>query len=281
MLVSLAFIAMLTPLLGPVLWGTAVTLLFYPVHLALGRRTRLPANAVAGISLAVIVLTAVVPTLLVATLITTEASAVLGQLNVESLELATVANRLRAVLPDWIGGLLGPAGQIEPQQVQVWAAGTLNAALRSLIASAPGLGQLAFGYLVDLAVMLYLTFFLLRDGVGIARIVEQSLPLEAHIRLTLRHELVSVVRATLKSSLAIAVLQGTLGGIVFYLLDIRAPVLWGTAMGFMSLLPTIGTGVVWVPVALYLLATGAVWQGLTLAFCGLFVIGTVDNFVRP
>lgn len=129
--------------------------------------------------------------------------------------------------------------------------------------------------------MLYLTYFLLRDGAEIARIVEQSLPLAPDVRRTLMGELGSVVRATLKSSFAIAVLQGMLGGIVFYLLGIRAPVLWGPAMGFMSLLPTVGTGVVWVPVALYLLATGSVWQGLTLAFCGLFVIGTVDNSIRP
>jgi len=58
-------------------------------------------------------------------------------------------------------------------------------------------------------------------------------------------------------------------------------VLWGVAMGFFSLLPAVGTGIIWLPVAIYLLVTGAVWKGMVLIFCGLFVIGTIDNILRP
>ena len=68
---------------------------------------------------------------------------------------------------------------------------------------------------------------------------------------------------------------------MFWGLGIEGALLWAVVMAFMSLLPAIGTGIVWVPVAIYLLATGAIWQGLVLVFCGLFVIGMVDNLLRP
>jgi predicted PurR-regulated permease PerM len=79
----------------------------------------------------------------------------------------------------------------------------------------------------------------------------------------------------------VAVIQGAIGGIVFWILGIHSALLWGVLMAFLSLLPAIGTGIVWVPVAVYLLVTGAVWEGIILILCGLFIIGLVDNLLRP
>ena len=78
-----------------------------------------------------------------------------------------------------------------------------------------------------------------------------------------------------------AIVQGAIGGVVFWALGIHAALLWGVLMGFLSLLPAVGTGLIWVPVAVYLLVTGAIWQGIVLVLCGLFVIGMVDNVLRP
>ena len=78
-----------------------------------------------------------------------------------------------------------------------------------------------------------------------------------------------------------ALLQGALGGLIFWFLGIGAPLLWGVVMAFLSLLPAIGAALVWMPVAVYLLATGAVWQGVVLILYGMLVIGLVDNFLRP
>jgi len=79
----------------------------------------------------------------------------------------------------------------------------------------------------------------------------------------------------------VAVLQGTLGGIIFWVLGIYAPVLWAVVMAFLSLVPAVGTASVWLPVAIYLLATGSVWQGVVLFGYGVLVISLVDNFLRP
>jgi predicted PurR-regulated permease PerM len=84
-----------------------------------------------------------------------------------------------------------------------------------------------------------------------------------------------------KGTILVAIVQGALGGLIFWLLGIHAPVLWGVVMAFLSLVPAVGAAVVWLPVALYLLATGAVWQGVVLIAFGAGVIGLVDNLLRP
>jgi predicted PurR-regulated permease PerM len=75
--------------------------------------------------------------------------------------------------------------------------------------------------------------------------------------------------------------QGVIGGVTFWILGVEAPLLWGLLMAFFSLVPAVGSAIIWVPVAVYLLVTGQVWQGAVLAFTGVFVIGLVDNLLRP
>ena len=111
--------------------------------------------------------------------------------------------------------------------------------------------------------------------------IEQMIPLEEEKREILMERFLVVIRATIKGSLIIAIIQGGLGGLVFWALDIRGALLWALLMGVSSLIPAIGTGFVWVPVALFLLVTGNIWQGIVLILCGVFVISMVDNLVRP
>jgi predicted PurR-regulated permease PerM len=85
----------------------------------------------------------------------------------------------------------------------------------------------------------------------------------------------------IKGNILVAALQGALGGIIFWLLGIHAPVLWGVVMALLSLLPAVGAALVWLPVAIYFLATGSVWQGVLLIGYGALVISLVDNFLRP
>src|SRR5690606_2732840 len=90
-----------------------------------------------------------------------------------------------------------------------------------------------------------------------------------------------VIRATVKGNIAVAAAQGALGGVIFYVLGIQGPVLWGVVMAFLSLLPAIGAGLIWVPVAVYFLITGDTSQGVALILYGVLVIGMVGNVLRP
>ena len=79
----------------------------------------------------------------------------------------------------------------------------------------------------------------------------------------------------------VAIVQGALGGLAFWALGVGPALLWAVVMGFLSLLPAVGTALVWLPVALYLFAIGATWQAIALIAFGVFVIGLVDNVLRP
>ncbi|HEY1228955.1 MAG TPA: AI-2E family transporter, partial [Ramlibacter sp.] len=144
-----------------------------------------------------------------------------------------------------------------------------------------GFGQNTLNFVVSFFIMLYVLFFVLRDGNALSAQVERSIPLhreQAHDLLT---TFAAVVRATVKGNVVVALNQGALGGIAFWRLDVPGAVLWGAFMALLSLLPAIGAAIVWGPVALYKLFTGDIVGGLGLAIWGTLVIGLVDNVVRP
>jgi predicted PurR-regulated permease PerM len=142
-------------------------------------------------------------------------------------------------------------------------------------------GQGTFEFLVSFGIMLYLLFFFLREGAEVARKVRQAVPLPEQQKRRLQLKFNRVVRATVKGNLLVAITQGALGGFIFWVLDIPSALLWAVLMAFLSLLPAVGAGIVWAPVAAYFLLTGATWQGMVLTAFGVLVIGLVDNLLRP
>ncbi|MGH7462072.1 MAG: AI-2E family transporter, partial [Longimicrobiales bacterium] len=143
------------------------------------------------------------------------------------------------------------------------------------------IGQNTLQFAIGFGIMLYLVFFLLRDGTILSRRIRVAVPLDdAHARRLLSR-FTTVIRATVKGNVAVAAAQGFLGGVAFMMLGINGVLLWGTLMAFLSLLPAIGAALVWGPVAVYFLLAGPFWKGIVLLIFGTLVIGVVDNVVRP
>src|SRR5262249_33621475 len=136
-------------------------------------------------------------------------------------------------------------------------------------------------FFVELGVMLYLMFFLLRDGQQIGRKIRNALPLPDEQKSRLVHEFMTTSRATVVTNVVVAALQGALGGLIFALLGLEGALVSGVLMAFFSLLPALGAAIVWIPVAVYLLATGSIWRAVALVVFGLVVIGLIDNLLRP
>lgn len=280
-LVSAGFLLIVLPFAGAILWAVIASISFYPMCRRLTELPGLRPSGAALLTLAAIFGIIVVPSLLLGVALIGEVGAVAERIRSGQIDIYAAIQRFQAGQPHWLVRALGLEGVTDLRQAELWIADGLAGALRSLATGALGLGQRAFGLLIGIGVTLYLSFFFLRDGPRIAPAIEPAIPLPPNIRRTLLERFVSIVHATVKGSLMVAVLQGVVGGTVFWALGLHAPLLWGTAMGVMSLLPAIGTGIVWMPVAIFLLATGAVWQGMALALCGIFVISMVDNLVRP
>ena len=150
-----------------------------------------------------------------------------------------------------------------------------------LATQALNIGQNTFDFIVDLGIVLYLLFFLVRDGDELSKRIKDAFPLKAEQQRDLLSKFTTVIRATVKGNIVVAIVQGALGGLIFWVLDVHAAVLWAVLMAFLSLLPAVGAALVWLPVAIYFLVTGAIWQGIVLIGYGVLVIGLVDNILRP
>ena len=281
LLVTLAFAWLTLPFFGAILWGVVAAILFSPVYrrilIQLGGRRNLAASIAVLLILAVVIL----PAIAVATALVNEAADIYERLRSGDINVGQILANFQRELPGWARSILVRAEINDLESLQETLGAGVSDGLQRLASQALGVGQGALRFLASLGVMLYLTFFLLRDGTRIGHAIARAVPLRAELRAELVRHFTVVVRATMKGSVVIALIQGMLGGIIFWLLGIEGALLWGLLMGFFSLVPAVGTGIVWVPVAIYLFITGAMWQAAVLVGCGLFVIGLIDNILRP
>ena len=279
--VTLAFGWILMPFFGAVLWGVALAILFTPLYKRLGqsmsRRRNLAALATLGICLVIVIL----PLSLVGVSLVQEIALVAQKIRSGQINYAAYFQQVLDALPRWVLNLLNRFNLVD---VAAWqdriSAGAAQGS--QVIASrALTIGQNTFDFLVSFFVMLYLLYFLLRDGAELSKTVREALPMARPHTHYLLNKFTTVIRATVKGNVVVAMVQGGLGGLAFWVLGVQGALLWGVLMAFLSLLPAIGSALVWGPVAIYFLATGAIWQGVALiAFCVL-VIGTIDNVLRP
>ena len=137
------------------------------------------------------------------------------------------------------------------------------------------------GMVGSLFVTLFALFFLMRDGERVVALIRRILPFPEKERERLMTETQDLVIASVGAGLAVAAVQGTIGGVTFWALGLPAPVAWGVAIGICSLIPVVGATLVWVPVALWWLLSGAVMKAVILTGIGAGVIGMVDNILRP
>lgn len=278
---TLAFLWLVAPFSGAILWAVIAAVLFEPLNARVLRAMPRRPGSAAFTTLLVIVLVVVVPAMALAAALVREATAFYARIRTGDIDLGRLFVEAQAHLPHWARNWLADIGLGDVGGLRAKLSQGFANSFQSVAEQVLNIGQGTFGFFVALGVMLYLTFFLLRDGHALAARIERAIPLLPGQRAVLVAKFVTVVRATIKGSLIVAILQGATGGLVFWAIGIPGALLWGVAMGVFSLFPAIGTGLIWVPVTLYLFATGAIWQAVVLFLCGFFVIGSVDNIARP
>ena len=278
---ALALCWILLPFYGAIMWALIIAMLFAPVYRLLLPRVKQRRNAAAGLVMLLVLVAVVLPFALVTASLGREASVVYQRIESGDWNPALYLRGLFDALPTWATALLERAGVAGFDNLQRQVTAALARGSQLIATQAFGIGIDTFGFVASLGVALYLAFFLVRDGDQLARIVEISLPVPPQFKRELVAKFMAVVRATVKGSLFIVCIQGLLGGIAFWYLDVRGALLWAVVMAFLSLLPTIGAALVWMPVAAFFFITGHPWQGLALVAYGIFVIGLADNLLRP
>lgn len=267
------FFRILTPFFAPLGWAAVLAIFVYPWHERLVPRY---GNArAAALSTLVVTLLIAGPGLVILMAFVQESRAALSAVDRDAF-----AGQLVLLEQGW-------------NRIRTFIPGAQTIDLRSLIDEAISrtggfLAARVGGLLADIVVLLFALFvtlfalfFFLRDADTIMQEVRRSLPFEELRRERIIRQTRDLVYASIAVGLVIASLQGFAGGLVFALLGLGAPVFWGVMMGFLALLPFVGTWVVWVPAAIWLLATGDLVKGTVLAVVGVTIVGSIDNLVRP
>lgn len=279
--VSIAFCFVLWPFFGAVFWGAILAIIFTPPNNWLTRRMGGRRNLAALTTLTLCLLIVVLPLIFVTGALMQEISMVYQQIKSGQINFGSYFQQAVHALPPSIGRVLERFGLSDIADLQRKLTAGAAQASQLIATQALSIGQNTFQFVISFGVMLYLLFFLLRDGPEISRRIVHAIPLSEPHKLHLLRKFTTVARATVKGNIAVAAVQGALGGLIFWFLGIQGSLLWGVLMAFLSLLPAIGAALIWGPVAIYFLLTGDVGKGsILIGFC-VVVIGAVDNVLRP
>ena len=262
------------PFLVPLAWSAVLAIFFYPLHEKVLRQLK-PTRAALVSTLAVTFLL-IVPALLVLFYTSKQAIDAAGKAQVL---LQAPDKALPMHMLDWLKSQLPESLQDVDLSDQLKQGA--ETAARFLAARLGGLVRNLFTFFLDLFVVIFALFFMFRDGDEVVRAIKHLLPFDRSIQEDMVHESQELIFASVAVGLLIAAIQGALGGLAFSLVGVGAGIFWGVLMGFFSLLPVVGSALIWVPAALWLAFTGHIGKGLMiLAICG-GVSTVADNLVRP
>ena len=276
---TLAFLGLIWNFLLALFWAAVLATLFYPLRERLTHTLGGRPSPAAALAVLVVVLVVVLPLLGVGLAVGRESVQLYERLQSGEIDVQALVERFEELLPVATGYL--DRWGVETERLQQNLSGAAVSVSQFVAGRAVALGQGALQFVVQLFVMLYVLFFFLRDGEGLVDALIRALPLGDVRERRLLSRFAEVSRATLKGTLVVGFVQGALGGLLFWMLGIGAPVFWGAVMTVLSLLPAVGAAIVWVPAAVILLVQGAVARGLVLVAGGILLVGLADNVLRP
>jgi predicted PurR-regulated permease PerM len=278
---TLLFGLIIWPFFGAICWAVFIAIVFWPMHRRLLLGSRGHANMAACASLTVVLLIVILPLALMVASVTQEASTLIGKMRSGEIQIGVYFQRALDVLPGWARAVLDRLGIGDLKLLQEKLLTGLGDSGQALTSRAFSIGQGTLDFAIGFFVMLYVLYFLLRDGERLSGEVGRRIPLRQEHTQRLLTQFATVVRATVKGNIVVALIQGALGGVAFLVLGVPGPMLWGAVMALFSLLPAVGAVLVWAPVAAYFFFTGELVKGVGLTLWGVLVIGLIDNFLRP
>lgn len=280
-IITAALLIVVLPFASPILWAVLAAIMFQPLyHRILGWIPNHPGRATA-LTMIVITVAVLIPGFLIGSIVVEQAIEVFLAFREGRIDVAAWFMQIHDALPLQMQRPLDNAGFANFDAMIASAQDLARDSTGVIARSALAIGGGALGFVLAFGVGLYVTFFLLRDGTLIGKAIIDTLPMKRSIAQKLADKFLQVVRATIKGSVVVGLVQGALGAITFAIVGIPSALLFGLLMAIFSLLPALGPAIVWVPVAVYLLATGAVWEGLVVIGSGVLVIGLADNLLRP
>ena len=268
------------PFAGPIVSAGAMAILAYPAHVQLLRRVAGRENLAASISLLLIIAVVVIP-----------AAWILVTMSQELGSAYTMLKSKSAADGGWTEWIIHAGSRpltyfgIEPAAADEQVRGFLTERIASisgaLLRVIQGIVSNVASFFFNAVIVLFVLFFLLRDGDELLAKARAFLPLQRAVFDRLIGEVGQSVLANVYGIGAVALVQGSLTGLLFFFVGVHSPVLWGVIAGFCSMIPIIGPPAVWGPVAISFALSGSYGKAAIVAAVGAGVIGTADNILRP
>ena len=259
------------PFLPAIIWALVIAIVLHPVHLSLEELFG-SGNAAALLSVIFAAVAVGLPVLFVAQQLVREAASGATYLEgiIQSWDRTGILNEYPALsaVVTWIQDRFDPAGSFGA--FAQWLTLTSTSLLRG-----------SFNQIAGFVLTFYLLFYFLRDRHAVLHALGELSPLPECETSQVMKRLVDTIHATLVGTVAVAAVQGTLGGVMFWWLGLPTPVFWGVVMGLLAVVPVLGAFVVWVPAAIYLALEGAWLNAALLAAWGGIIIAGIDNVLYP
>ncbi|UAB78655.1 AI-2E family transporter [Erythrobacter sp. SCSIO 43205] len=279
--VSVLLVWVTWPFVGPLMWATLAAIMFQPLYKWSLIKTRGRRNPAAALSLVIIFVAVLLPALWLGSVVVNEAIKLINELQANPIDVRAVIDDVYAMLPEPVQRFAADNGFSNFATIQDRLQEILGESAGIIASEAISIGSGALGFFLSFAIGLYVLFFLLRDGSRIGETLVHSAPLDREIAERLAERFLGIVRAVIKGSGVVGVVQGTIGGIVLAIAGVPSSLLLGVMMAILALIPAVGTALVWVPAGIWLIVIGEVWQGVFVLGAGAIIISSVDNVLRP
>jgi len=274
-ILSIVLLYIFQPFFYPIFWAAIIAITFYPLYKWILRYLKWPGLS-SLITLILIFVILFIPLITLSSLVVNE-----------SINLYNKASS-----GDWFGQVKNASHWFDntslaplSEKLQTnWASYAESAAKNVslfLFEGIKSLTQNSVRFVFLLFIMFYSLYFFFKDGSQILKKIMHLSPLGDTYEEMLYDRFTSTAWATLKGTFIVGTIQGTLGGILFWLMGIEGALIWGILMTALSTIPGVGSSIIWFPAAIIMLLLGNTWQGFTMLFVGLLIISTIDNLLRP
>ncbi len=275
--VTFLFGHILKPFFFAIFWAILLAAIFSPLYKWLQLRFKSP-NLCAGLSLAAVLITLILPTGFILALLVGETFDLYQSIHSSG---GSWMNSINGVLNSLSNHPLLARFNMDQQFITDKTVDILKVAANFFVKNLSALTGNTIVFFVEFAVMLYCLFYFLRDGKKLIDTVIHYMPVDEQHMNTFISEFLVTSKATLKFTFIIGGIQGLLGGLIFYITGVDRALVWGVLMVGLSIVPAIGNSIIWVPAGIIMLLLGHVWQGIAILVFGAIVISSVDNLLRP
>jgi len=267
---------MLKPFISVLQWATVLVVIFYPIHKQIARRIK-SRSLSAFVSSALVIVVFVTPLILVSIALANEIGIVARDVPAYVAQFINPATPVVGRLSGWIHERFA----LHAQSSETFLIEQLRNAGVVLIGQSFGVMGNILGGIVRAFFVVFTMYYLFRDGDQIVRSLPRALPFSSQQSEAIINRTTEVVSASVYGVVTIAMLQGMLGGMAFWVLGVPSPILWAVVLAFICMIPIAGSFFVWLPISIYLMLTGHWTKAILLITWGVLVISTIDNFLRP